>query len=339
MEQGNCLDSTRMSARHDARDATWNEAALDTAVTKLLTAPSRGLSQPKATYDAPQDEAPDLGKPVDAFMPTPDAARALAARVIEYFGDEPIVDFLTADIEVRDMARALLDGVPYPAPAPRTEAAPDPILAAIDETRRLTWARNRAANLPQPAGSIDPLPEQEAATNAFFAHVDDVLLKTVPTTAAGCAALARYTVEFLADEGFSLDEDQASEQHVRILDLIARSPLLDGVAPVIPPAPDFSGFSLWELMRTYNAFKIATDVMGLTGWTISGTGAGHRLLNAEGDRLSCFQTYIADELARRESPNPIEATYRIDVLVNRAIACGDYAGAARFAAEADAKRL
>ncbi|KQP79438.1 hypothetical protein ASF60_22770 [Methylobacterium sp. Leaf113] len=110
--------------------------------------------------------------------------------------------------------------------APAAALAADPILAAIAETRRLTMARTCAYNVELPAGELDPSPEQNAATDAFFAHVDGVLLKTVPTTAAGCAALARYTVEFLEDEKFSLDEDEANEQHVRILGLIARSPML-----------------------------------------------------------------------------------------------------------------
>ncbi|MCJ2080722.1 hypothetical protein [Methylobacterium sp. J-090] len=126
---------------------------------------------------------------------------------------------------------------------------PDPILAAIAETRRLMLARHAAADLPQPAGSIDTLPEQNAATDAFFVHVDNVLLKTVPTTAAGCAALARYTVEFLETEGFALDEDQANEQLVRILDLIARSPM---VLQPLTPTPihatsvDEMGFVTYE---------------------------------------------------------------------------------------------
>lgn len=104
--------------------------------------------------------------------------------------------------------------------------AADPIMAAIAETRRLTIARIDALAVDLPPGTIDPTPEQNAATDAFFAHVNGVLLKTIPTTAAGCAALARFTVEFLEAEGYALDEDHANEQHVRILDLIARSPLL-----------------------------------------------------------------------------------------------------------------
>lgn len=267
------------------------------------------------------------------------AGRALAARIVEYFGEGPINPDLNSDIEVRDMARALLDGVPYSGPVCRSAAAADPILAAIAETRRLIIVAHRASDLPVPAGTTKALPEQNAAHAAFRAHVDDVLLKTVPTTAAGCAALARYAGEFLADEGFALDEDADSNHHVRILDLIARSPLLDGPPSSSPSVPDFSGYSLWDLMRTYNAFKMATDVMGLTGWTIPTEGVGHRLLDTEADRLSHFQTHIADELQRRELVDRTEAGHRIDVLVNYAIAVGDYEEAARLASEAAAKRL
>ncbi|MCJ2079858.1 hypothetical protein [Methylobacterium sp. J-090] len=100
----------------------------------------------------------------------------------------------------------------------------DPILAAITETRRLFEIVRSASSLPQPVGMLVPLPQLKAATNAFWAYVDDVLLKTVPTTGAGCAALGRYAVEFLRTEGYVLDEE--GNEHVRILDLIARSPLL-----------------------------------------------------------------------------------------------------------------
>ncbi|MCJ2045595.1 hypothetical protein MKK58_13780 [Methylobacterium sp. J-078] len=220
----------------------------------------------------------------------------------------------------------------------RSAPAVDPIFAAIDTTRDLTSARNRADLLPQPAGSIDVLPEQDEAADAFFAHVDGVLLKTVPTTAAGCTALARYAVQFREDQGFNLDEDQSNEQHVRILDLIARSPLLDGAAPAMPPAPDFSGYTVTDLYRTYNALKMATDIMGLTGWTTSPEGRGDRLLDAESDRLHHFQNYVADELARRDVTERSEATFRADVLVNRAVARGNFDDVSDYAAEADAKR-
>lgn len=239
-------------------------------------------------------------------------------------GHPQCLDFLSWQCVLRDLGTLT---------ARRSAPVVDPIFAAISETRHLTNARTRAGLLPQPAGSIDPLPEQEAATEAFFAHVDGVLLKTVPTTAAGCAALARYAVEFLADEGFVLDE-QGSE-HVRILELIASSPLLDGA----PPAPDFSGYAVNDLRRTYDAFRLATDVMGLTGWTISSEGAGNHLLNDELDRLSHFQSYIADELKRRTPTDRDEAIARADTLISHDVAGGAYACVAATAAEAEARRL
>lgn len=223
---------------------------------------------------------------------------------------------------------------------PRPVVAADPILAAITETRRLMAVRVRASDLPQPAGSIDPLPEQEDAARAFWSHVDDVLLKTVPTTAAGCVALSRYAVEFLATESFALDEDASNAQHCRILGLIARSPMLGGEIIERPFAPDFSGMSVNALLRTYHALKLASDIMGLSTWAIEGEGCGNRILDAEFDRLSFFQGDIADELAwRGVSDGSASECRRFDALIDRAVACGDYAEAARFAADADAKRL
>lgn len=145
--------------------------------------------------------------------------------------------------------------------------APDPILAAILETQRLTVARTAALNLELPPGTIDPTPEQDAATDAFFAHVDGVLLKTVPTTAAGCAALARYAVEFLEAEGFVLDE-QGSE-HVRILKLIARSPLLQGAtANHAAPDPVFDAIDRYRIAR--EAWDAYSDRIERDGWDALG---------------------------------------------------------------------
>lgn len=169
-------------------------------------------------------------------------------------------------------------------------AVPDPILAAIAETRCLTEARIHAANLPQPAGSIDPLPEQTAALEAFFAHVDGVLLKTVPTTAAGCAALARYAVDFLADEGFVLDE-QGSE-HVRILELIARSPAAGGT-PTIQPLAD----PVLAVLNRYHAARAAWDAysdrLEKEGWDALG---GIEVASAEEGRLSKAWSQLSTEV-------------------------------------------
>lgn len=107
-----------------------------------------------------------------------------------------------------------------------TEPKADPIFAAINECRRLVAAVEAAEEIPQPAGRLEPLPEQREAFDALNRHVDDVVLQTVPTTARGCAALARYAAEFSATRGFEIDEDEHGTAHLRILGLIARSPLL-----------------------------------------------------------------------------------------------------------------
>ena len=229
----------------------------------------------------------------------------------------------------RVMRRKPVDTAPA---APDPALAADPILAAIAETRRLHTERTRALNVDLPEGQLNPNPEQDAATNAFFAHVDGVLLKTVPTTAAGCVALARYANEFFEDEGFALDENTSNDQHVRILGLISRSPMLDSLPKGRPLAPDFSGMSDNALIRTYNAFKIASDIASLTTWAVQDETGGSRILDAELDRLGFLQNDIADELARRgASDNSASASRWFDTLIDRAVACGDYEEAARLA--------
>lgn len=136
---------------------------------------------------------------------------------------------MRAKIEDGLRQRLRLDGIEaalFLEPAIPTHSLGDPVLAAIQETERLQYAVDVASKVPQPPGMIDPLPEQKAAFDAFYAHIDNVLLKTVPTTAAGCAALARFVASYPRDRGFSLDEGDDGGQHLRILDLIARSPAL-----------------------------------------------------------------------------------------------------------------
>ncbi len=153
--------------------------------------------------------------------------------------------------------------------ARRFAPAVDPILAAIARTRELHRTRTNALAVDLPAGTIDPTPEQNAATNAFFAHVDDVLLKTVPTTAVGCATLAGFTVEFLEAEGYSLDEDHANEQHVRILDLIARSPLRhDASERNVGTDPVFSAITRYQAARS--AWDAYCDRIEQEGWDALG---------------------------------------------------------------------
>ncbi|WP_041929466.1 hypothetical protein [Methylorubrum extorquens] len=111
-------------------------------------------------------------------------------------------------LEMRGDAVALL-------PAPN----PDPIFAAIAEGERLRRISDEAYRLPDMG--LDPLPEKEVASEALYAHVNGVLLKTTPTTAAGCAALVRFAQAFRESEGISLCEGNAE-----LVALIARSPAL-----------------------------------------------------------------------------------------------------------------
>lgn len=99
---------------------------------------------------------------------------------------------------------------------------PDAIMTAIEEGRRLLKVADEASKLPQPTGRLDPLPEQEAASANLWKHVEDVILKTVPRTGRGCAALARFALDFEKQRGTAVDVDD----NRAVLDLIGRSPLL-----------------------------------------------------------------------------------------------------------------
>ena len=94
----------------------------------------------------------------------------------------------------------------------------DPIHAALDALRRLEavcakeWAKDNGDEAP---------PARDAALNAVPAYWRGVVLKTVPTTAAGAAALARFARAYHQRWAASLDQDGPT-----VLDLIARSPLL-----------------------------------------------------------------------------------------------------------------
>jgi hypothetical protein len=225
-------------------------------------------------------------------------------------------------------------------PVPVAAAAADPILAEIEESRRLDHSVARASKLPQPAARLDPLPEQDAAFAAFADHCANVLLKTVPTTAAGCAALARYALDYEELHDCALDEDDANNHSRRILDLIARSPMLGSIPTGRPLVPDFSGMSSNALIRTYNAFKMATDVAGLSTWTLveRGDEDGSRILDAEGDRLSHLQNDIVDELARRKLSDGWSLEARVfDTRIDRALACGELDEVAHLANEAIAR--
>ncbi|GJE29550.1 hypothetical protein [Methylobacterium organophilum] len=110
--------------------------------------------------------------------------------------------------------------------APRAiELRPDPIFAVIEEARRLVQVHDRLLAVSGDKAADDPSqrPTDEAHA-ALWAHIEDVLLTTVPLTAAGCQALARFAAEFARDQGAPLVAPPPTSEPV--LDLIARSPLL-----------------------------------------------------------------------------------------------------------------
>nr|USU31059.1 hypothetical protein NG677_17160 [Methylobacterium sp. OTU13CASTA1] len=99
----------------------------------------------------------------------------------------------------------------------------DPALSAIEEGRRLLRAYLHAhETIKQDPTTLDPPSEWGEAGKLLWAHIDDVILKTVPQTGAGCRELARF-----ANEYFQANEIPISDDEMAAYRLIAQSPLLD----------------------------------------------------------------------------------------------------------------
>lgn len=145
-------------------------------------------------------------------------------------------------------AKAMRRPMPAVVPAPAAEQpaasvlySRDPIFAAIAEARRLQAARDTLWQACQdlPDAAPEWAPEREAYA-AWFAHIDNVLMQTVPTTAAGCVALARFVVDFCSEQGISITHgmDAASVDNIGPLRLIAQSPALVGPGVFADPSED-----------------------------------------------------------------------------------------------------
>lgn len=94
---------------------------------------------------------------------------------------------------------------------------PDPVFAAIKECERLE-AISAGECAKGNDGNVTPT--QSVAISAVWQHINGPLSETVPATAAGCVALARFIPALFERWGASLDGDQAG----KLFDLIDRSP-------------------------------------------------------------------------------------------------------------------
>lgn len=260
MEQGNCLDSTRMSAVQGAGPQTDNEPALNAAITDLLQAPTQGTVSQPVSAAQPQGDAPDLadacieqvarldrwdantgslneehgeaemdrwGAVFRRAIETPSAGlRDLAGKAHLMLADlnrfHPVEEDSTDDFQLMRiiLGEALIFGGLVD---PISTPQGDPIHSVINEGRRLLRAYLDANHIyEQDPTTIEPRPEWGEAGRALWAYVDATILQTVPLTAAGCRDLARFGVEY-ADAlecSISDDDEQAISR------LIAQSPLL-----------------------------------------------------------------------------------------------------------------
>ncbi|WP_411904186.1 hypothetical protein [Methylorubrum thiocyanatum] len=123
------------------------------------------------------------------------------------------------DLALTVIAELLEMGGIGPATVAPLARRPDPIFAAIAEAERLRLISDAAYRLPDTG--LDPLPEKEEAAHALHDHIQNVLLQTVPATAAGCVALVRFAQVYQDDIGNSV-----CEGNLALVALIARSPAL-----------------------------------------------------------------------------------------------------------------
>ena len=240
------------------------------------------------------------------------------------------------EVEDRLRRRLRLDGIEaarFLEPAGMDGIAVDPVHAAIEAVRRCLLDCAAAQQLPQPPGHSDPLPEQEAAGEALHASLD-ALAVTVPTTAEGCALLARFAVEFQAAEGFAVDEDQHGQQHLRILDLIARSPMSQhGMASKDKTAAkwsraqaaalDLSGCSIKALARLFELFSAATDTWSNLSCLpyVEDSTATARIVEGEYERAAFIRDRIHGLLRCRRPKNDTERDDALAVRLRYELEC------------------
>ncbi|MFC6048051.1 hypothetical protein ACFPYM_09415 [Methylobacterium hispanicum] len=147
-----------------------------------------------------------------------------------------------------------------PASASPDLSVVDPIFAAIEKDRALAAEHIRLLSISGSKPDDDPSWEPtHDASDAQWEHWREALLKTVPTTAAGCAALARYANEWVEREGVGLDEDGA-----KIFDLIGRSPLHTAPCPPASPDPVYAAIAAMHAAdAAYSAWHAEYERVGL----------------------------------------------------------------------------
>jgi hypothetical protein len=242
--------------------------------------------------------------------------------------------------------------------APAAQMPSDPILAAIDayriaETEMKAWDAEYAAKGLAACGGF----AREGVLVSAKRKAMEAVFATVPTTAAGRAALVEFA-EYQIEQHDTTD-GTLQEGAQTIFDLAysglahairaegvqgpaaAPSPLVpeNGAFASRPPVPDFSGYSISDLRRTYDTLGTVNDALGLGTFFLDRNRPNNNLLHIEGDRIGFLRGYIADEIARRTPKDAIEAMAQADVCVNWAVSCGDYEEAAKVCTSARDRRL
>ncbi|MCJ2132215.1 hypothetical protein [Methylobacterium sp. E-045] len=170
-----------------------------------------------------------------------------------------------------------------------TEGTADPIIALIEEGRRLLAVSETLHARPEAdtaEGEALAEGERADALRALWDHNNGTLLKTVPLTAAGCRELSRFAVEYSEKNGVSISDDEQA-----VTSLIARSPLLLRLSFDAIPDPVFSAIERYHAARAAGeAFSKRFEVEGaeaLGGWDVA---------SEEDLRLACVWSDLATEV-------------------------------------------
>lgn len=211
-----------------------------------------------------------------------------------------------------------------------TEAAPDPIFAAIEASeaahaKRDVWSQR--FNGGAPLSSADFAEEDKLSGAQSVAH--DAAIATVPTTAAGRLALLEYLRWQMGLYGMAdgSPPDAHSAFWPDAYRALKAALAFEGASIQEPDAfrSNLAQCSVHELARLYEMLSarrhIACVSMGAPFmWDGNDYNAAGRILDAEYERLSEMLEAVAQEAAARHA-NPCERNDQLAVQVRQQIEC------------------
>lgn len=183
---------------------------IDAAITVVLPSDDRD-AQDVPGYAGLEDERARVLSVIEQSMA--EGLPGLKAKAQVLISRQVMDDHVTTANLAHSLARDLLNN-----PRVSLEAMHDPIFAVIEEGERLEAEARTLLDSCQDLREADPAraPAQEADA-AVWKHVNDVVLQTTPTTAAGGIALANYALRFEDRQGVPLAKEEGGLDLLRLI--------------------------------------------------------------------------------------------------------------------------